>query len=156
MKKVLGSLASAFWPWPARTSCWRKMSPPGRSVWKPGKIKEAEASSDIEEPNFGYEGHLGCFVATTNGNARCMIAIHAYPDNMKVSLGSTKLTYEGARKLGNVNGYVFKTEFDGQKYPSRIFLNAEKVYFGGGINNYIAADYRSGTGWAWKYVPLRP
>jgi hypothetical protein len=120
-----------------------------------GKVVETGTSMSLPEPNFGYEGHLGCFVATTNDDARCLIVVHHYPETTKKNLGNTKLVYEGARRLGNVNGYVFKTEWDGQKYPSKVFLSAETIYFGGGINAYIAADYRSGTGWAWKLLPLR-
>ncbi len=119
-----------------------------------GKIEEKEASIKMPEPNFGYEGHLGSFVAT-GSKARAMIVVHQYPDTSKVALGNTKLTYEGATQLNNVPGYCFKTEFDGKSYPSKVFLSAEKVYFGGGISAYIAADYREGTGWAWKLQPLR-
>src|SRR5262249_32791755 len=129
---------------------------PGKSpLLGAGKVIEAEASAKLMDPKYGYEGHLGCFMATTNGDARCLIVVHHYPETTKFSLGSTKLVYEGTKKLGNVNGYVFKTEWDGQKYPSKVFLSADTVYFGGGISSYIAADYRSGTGWAWKLVPLR-
>jgi hypothetical protein len=119
-----------------------------------GKIEEKECSAKLTEPNYGYEGHLGCFVATAS-KARCMIVVHHYPDTSKVSLGNTKLTYEGTVQLNNIPGYCFKTEFDGKNYPSKVFLSAEKVYFGGGISGYIAADYREGTGWAWKLQPLR-
>jgi hypothetical protein len=119
-----------------------------------GKITETEAAVKVPEPNFGYEGHLGCFVATKE-NARCAIVVHSYPDTSKIALGNTKLTYEGATQLNNVPGYSFKTEFDGKNYPSKVFLSSERVYFGGGITGYIAADFRDGTGWNWKLVPLR-
>ena len=119
-----------------------------------GKISETEAAVKVPEPNYGYEGHLGCFVATKE-NARCAIVVHNYPDTSRIALGNTKLTYEGATQLNNVPGYSFKTEFDGKNYPSKVFLSSERVYFGGGITGYIAADYREGTGWAWKLVPLR-
>ena len=72
-----------------------------------------------------------------------------------MALGRSKLTCEGAKRLGNVDGWVFKTEWDGKVYPSKIFFSAEKVYFGGGVNAYIAADYREKTGWVWKMLPLR-
>jgi hypothetical protein len=29
------------------------------------------------------------------------------------SLGRTKLTYEGPKRLGNIDGWVFRTEWDG-------------------------------------------
>jgi hypothetical protein len=120
-----------------------------------GKIAESTTSVKMPEPNFGYEGHLGCFVATAQGKARGMIVVHQYPDTAKIALGNTKLTYEGTTQLNNVSGYVFKTDFDGKQYPSKVFLSSEKVYFGGGISGYIAADYRDNTGWAWKLTPLR-
>jgi hypothetical protein len=119
-----------------------------------GKIAETKASVEVPEPNFGYEGHLGCFVATKE-QGRCIIVVHQYPDTTKVALGNTKLIYEGATQLNNVPGYCFKTEFDGKLYPAKVFLSSEKVYFGGGISGYIAADFRDGTGWTWKLIPLR-
>ena len=120
-----------------------------------GKLEESDATSKVNDPNYGYEGHLGTFVATTKGEARAMIVVHNYPDTGKFALGNTKLTFEAVRKVGNVNGFVFKTEWDGKRYPSKVFLSSEKVYFGGGVNGYIAADYRDATGWAWKLIPLR-
>jgi hypothetical protein len=119
-----------------------------------GKIEEKTPSVKLPEPNFGYVGHLGSFVATAS-KGHCMIVLHHYPDTSKISLGNTKLTYEGATQLNNVPGYCFKTEFDGKNFPSKVFLSSERIYFGGGINSYIAADYREGTGWAWKLLPLR-
>jgi hypothetical protein len=119
-----------------------------------GKITESEPSAKMTDPNFGYEGHLGTFVATEK-KARCMIVVHEHPDTSKIALGNTKLVYEGTRQLNNVPCYVFKTEWDGKTYPSKVFLSSEKVYFGGGISGYIAADYRDASGWAWKLIPLR-
>jgi hypothetical protein len=57
--------------------------------------------------------------------------------------------------VGNVDGWVFKTQWDGTSYPSRIFFSADEVYFGGGRSAYIVADYRDGTGWVWKMLPMR-
>ncbi|MBV8314367.1 MAG: hypothetical protein JOZ53_05475 [Planctomycetaceae bacterium] len=120
-----------------------------------GKVEEAEATPRLGEPNYGYVGDLGSFVATKDANALALIAVHRYPDTETASLGRTKLTYEGPKRLGNVDGWVFRTEWDGIVYPSKIFFSSEKVYFGGGVNSYIAADYRENTGWAWKLRPLR-
>ena len=125
------------------------------SVLEQGKVAEAEATSRLGEPNYGYEGLLGSFVATKNADALALIVVHQYPDTEKMSLGRTKLTYEGPKRLGEINGWVFRTEWDGTVYPSKIFFSSEKVYFGGGVNSYIAADYRDKTGWAWKHLPLR-
>ncbi len=119
-----------------------------------GKIEEKTASIKMPEPSFGYEGHLGTFVASPK-MGRCMIVVHQHPDTSKVALGNTKLTYEGTTQLNNVPGYCFKTEWDGKTYPSKVFLSSEKVYFGGGITAYIGADFREETGWAWKLIPLR-
>ena len=55
--------------------------------------------------NYGYEGHLGSFVATKDANALALIVVHHYPDMEKVSLGRTKLTYEGPKRLGNIDGW---------------------------------------------------
>ena len=120
-----------------------------------GKVVEEEASSRLGEPNYGYEGHLGSFVATKDANALALIVVHQYPDTEKMSLGRSKLTYEGPKRLGNIDGWVFRTEWDGTIYPLKIFFSSEKVYFGGGVSSYIAADYRDKTGWAWKLQPLR-
>jgi hypothetical protein len=119
-----------------------------------GKIEETEAKEKLEAPNYGYMGGLGSFVATKE-HGEGMIVVHNYPDTSKLALGTTKLTYEGTKRLGNVDGYVFKTQWDGATYPSKIFLSAEKVYFGGGVSAYIAADHREKTGWVWKLHPLR-
>jgi hypothetical protein len=83
------------------------------------------------------------------------IVVHSYPNEAQISLGCTKLKYQGAKRLGNVDGWVFNTEWDGKHYPSKVFLSAEKVYFGAGIQAYVAADYREDTGWKWKMLPLR-
>jgi hypothetical protein len=120
-----------------------------------GKIEETEAKAKLDEPNFGYEGHLGCFAATKGSDAIGLIVVHDFPDTSKYSLGRTKLTFDAAKRVGNIDGWVFKTEWDGKTYPSKIFFSSQKVYFGGGVNAYIAADYREGTGWAWKLHPLR-
>jgi hypothetical protein len=124
-------------------------------VLQMGKVEEADASSGLGEPNYGYEGHLGSFVATKDADAMALIVVHQNTDMEKASMGRTKLTYEGPKRLGNIDGWVFKTEWDGTVYPSKIFFSSEKVYFGGGVNGYIAADYRDNTGWAWKLHPLR-
>ena len=120
-----------------------------------GKVEESEAKSQLGDPNFGYVSQLGSFVATKDAHARGQIVVHNYPNTHEIALGRTHLTYEGTKRLGNVDGWVFKTEWDGKAYPSKVFFSAEKVYFGGGINAHIAADYREGTGWAWKLHPMR-
>ncbi len=74
------------------------------NVLELGKVEEAEATSRLGEPNYGYEGHLGSFVATKDANALALIVVHHYPDMEKVSLGRTKLTYEGPKRLGNIDG----------------------------------------------------
>jgi hypothetical protein len=120
-----------------------------------GKVEETDAMVKLDEPNFGYEGHLGSFAVTKGSDGIGLIVVHDYPDTSKFSLGRTKLAFEGAKRLRNIDGWVFKTEWDGKSYPSRIFFSSQKVYFGGGVNAYIAADYREGTGWACKLHPLR-
>jgi hypothetical protein len=123
------------------------------------KIEESDAKTRLEEPRFGYVGSLGTFQALGKNSGgddpQAVFAVHQYPHHDRNALGCTRLKYEGPRRLGNVDGWVFKTDWDGKQYPSKVFLSAEKVYFGGGIENYIAADYRSETGWVWKYQPLR-
>jgi hypothetical protein len=122
------------------------------------KIEEARAQTELGEPNYGYVGSFGTFEAATKntvGEAPVAIfVVHQYPRQDQAALGHTKLRYEGPKRLGNVDGWVFATEWDGKNYPSKIFLSAEKIYFGGGVQGYIAADYRNETGWAWKYHPL--
>ncbi len=54
-----------------------------------------------------------------------------------------------------MDGWVFQTDWDGKANPSKVFLSAQPIYFGGGIRGFIAADYREGTGWAWKLHPLK-
>ncbi len=125
------------------------------TVLQLGKVEEAEAKANPGDPEYGYEGHLGSFVVTKGPDAIGLIVVHDYPDTGKQSLGRTKLTFEGAKRLGNVDGWVFKTEWDGKTYPSKVFFSSEKVYFGGGVNAYIAADHREETGWVWKLQPLR-
>lgn len=124
-----------------------------------GKLKEAEAKGSIGEPHYGYVGDIGIFEATTKAPAGeeslAVFVVHHHPHQHQVALGQTKLKYVGAKRLGNVDGWVFQTDWDGKYYPSKVFLSAEPVYFGGGTVRYIAADYRTDTGWAWKYVPLR-
>ncbi len=126
------------------------------------KIEEGEAKNKLDEPNYGYVGTLGTFSASakkagagTGEEAAAAFVVHQYPDVEKSALGLTKLQYEGPKRLGNVDGWVFKTEWDGKQYPSKVFLSAEKVYFGGGESAYIAADHRTDTGWVWKLMPLR-
>jgi len=123
------------------------------------KVEESEAKTRLEEPNFGYVGNIGTFAATTKNSAgaeaHANFVVHSYPRQDKLSLGCTKLKYEGAKRLGNVDGWIFTTEWDGKAYPSKVFVSAHKVYFGGGEQAYIAADFRTDTGWAWKMVPLR-
>jgi len=120
-----------------------------------GRVEEADAKAELSAPNFGYVGDLGTFIVTKNGDAQATIVVHQYPKTEVKALGQTKLIYEGTKRLGNVDGWVYKTEWDGKTYPSKIFFSSSKVYFGGGINSYIAADYRDETGWAWKMLPLR-
>lgn len=123
------------------------------------KVEESEPKNRLEEPHFGYVGELGTFVAVSknaNGHeAMAGFVVHHFPLQERLTLGCTKLRYEGPKRLGNVDGWVFNTEWDGKMYPSKVFLSAQKVYFGGGVIEYIAADYREGTGWAWKLLPLR-
>jgi hypothetical protein len=124
-----------------------------------GKVEETDAKTRLEEPRFGYAGMLGTFQAlgknASGEEAQAVFVVHQHPNHERNALGCTKLKYEGPRRLGNVDGWVFKTDWDGKQYPSKVFLSAEKVYFGGGMENYIAADYRTDTGWTWKYLPLR-
>jgi hypothetical protein len=123
------------------------------------KLEETEAKGNLTEPHFGYVGDLGTFAALTkNAGAHEPMAafvVHQHPDETQLSLGCTKLKYQGAKRLGNVDGWVFTTDWDGKNYPSKVFLSAEKVYFGGGVQAYIAADHRNDTGWTWKMLPLR-
>src|SRR5580700_5678251 len=78
------------------------------------KVEESEPKSRLEEPRFGYVGELGTFVAVTknaNGHeAMADIVVHHYPNQEKLSLGCTKLRYEGPKRLGNVDGWVFTTD----------------------------------------------
>lgn len=120
-----------------------------------GKVEEAEAKTKLEAPNFGYVGQLSSFVANGSGHAGGLLVVHNHPDTKTHALGHTKLTYKGAKRLGNVDGYVFETQWDGKQYPSKIFFSSEKVYMGGGVNAYVAADFREDTGWAWKFLPLK-
>ena len=126
----------------------------GKSVHLTTKIEESEAQSKLDQPNVGYVGELGSFVLAKEHSGG-LIVVHAHPDTHKHALAHTKLTFDAARRLGNVDGWVYRTSFDGKKNPSKIFFSATKVYFGGGKNGYIAADYREDTGWAWKMLPLR-
>src|SRR5262249_35898908 len=102
------------------------------------KIEEAEPRTRLEEPRFGYVGELGTFVAVTkNANGHEAMAgfiVHQYPNQERLNLGCTKLRYEGPKRLGNVDGWVFATEWDGKAYPSKVFLSAQRVYFGGGVS----------------------
>ncbi|HZZ73309.1 MAG TPA: hypothetical protein VFE24_13725 [Pirellulales bacterium] len=120
-----------------------------------GKLEETEAAQTVEAPNFGYVGELGSFQASTKKSAVGMIVVHDYPDTANIALAQTKLSYLGAKRVGNVEGWVYTTEWDGEHYPSKIFFSNQEVYFGGGVMGYIAADYRQGTGWVWKMLPLR-
>jgi hypothetical protein len=120
-----------------------------------GTLDEGEVSSDMGEPNHGYVGELGSFEASTKDDAEAMIVVHNYPDTSKFALGSTQLDYVGAKRIGNVDGWVFKTQWNGELYPEKIFFSSSEVYFGGGVSAYIAADYRQATGWVWKMLPLR-
>jgi hypothetical protein len=123
------------------------------------KIEEADAKTKLEEPHYGYVGELGTFDAIGKKSSTeepiAQFVVHQHPDVHKLALGCTRLKYEGPKRLGNVDGWIFKTEWDGKYYPSKVFLSADKVYFGGGRSAYIAADYRNDTGWTWKQLPLR-
>ena len=119
-----------------------------------GKVVEEEASSRLGEPNYGYEGHLGSFVATKDANALALIVVHQYPDMEKMSLGRSKLTYQGPKRLGNIDGWVFRT--DGWHHLSvEDLLQLRKGLLRRWVNADIEADYRDKTGWAWKLQPLR-
>jgi len=119
------------------------------------KLDEADASAQIGEPNFGYIGELGAFNVTSRSKGQGLIVVHNYPDTSCNAVAAAELTYVGAKRVGNVDGWVFKTQWDGSSYPSRIFFSADEVYFGGGRSAYIVADYRDGTGWVWKMLPMR-
>jgi hypothetical protein len=120
-----------------------------------GKIEESEAKASLDAPEYAYVGTLGSFITSKESEALALLVVHQYPDTSRSALGRSKLTYEGPKRLGNVDGWVFKTEWDGKVYPSKLFFSADKVYFGGGVNAYIAADYREKSGWVWKLHPLR-
>ena len=120
-----------------------------------GKLEEADVAGQIGEPNYGYVGNLGSFEVMAKGDSNGMIVVHNYPETTKFALGSTKLEYVGAKRIGDVDGWVFKTQWDGKMYPSKIFFSAEEVYFGGGASSYIVADFRDGTGWTWKLQSMR-
>ena len=100
--------------------------------WSWGRSRRRKPRPRLGEPNYGYAGHLGSFVAAKDANALALIVVHHYPDMEKVSLGRTKLTHQGPKRLGNIDGWVFTTEWNGTIYPSKIFFSSEKVYFGGG------------------------
>ncbi len=61
-----------------------------------GKLEEADASSTMNDPNFGYVGELGSFEVTTKDDAEGMIVVHNYPDTSKQALGTTKLQFMGS------------------------------------------------------------
>src|SRR5262249_34724105 len=146
---VLAALAlAALWPLTAE-------EPRSGVALQLGTVQETEAKARIGEPNYGYVGQLGSFVVSREQPSLGLIVVHNFPDTETMSLGRTELTYEGSKRLGNVDGWVFKTQWDGKAYPSKIFFSAEKVYFGGGVNAHIAADYRDKTGWGWEPHPLR-
>jgi hypothetical protein len=123
------------------------------------QVEEGEAQGRLGEPHYGYVGFFGSFEAAAKGPAGqdpvALFVVHHHPDQHNVSLGHTTLKYKGPKRLGSVDGWLFETRWDGKMYPSKIFFSAEKIYFGGGVVAYIAADYREGTGWGWKYHPLR-
>lgn len=124
-----------------------------------GKVEEAEAKGELGQPHFGYVGDIGVIAAEGKNaegrEAHAAFVVHHYPEQEKYSLGCTKLKYVGPKRLGNIDGWVFSTEWDGKAYPSKVFVSADQVYFGGGRQAYISADYRTETGWAWKLIPLR-
>ncbi|HEX3654584.1 MAG TPA: hypothetical protein VHV55_02190 [Pirellulales bacterium] len=119
-----------------------------------GKLDQKDTDGSIGEPQYGYVGALGSFQVTKDGG-KGMIVVHNYPDTATHALGETKLEYVGPKRIGDVDGWVFNTRWDGSQYPSKVFFSADPVYFGGGQTAYIAADYREATGWAWKLLPLR-
>ena len=96
------------------------------------KPEESESRSKLEEPNFGYEGHLGTFEVTMkspSGHAPTgLIVVHQYPYHEKTALGRTKLKFVGARRIGNVDGWVFETDWDGKQYPSKIFVHVYREF----------------------------
>ena len=86
-----------------------------------GKLEESDAAGQIGEPNYGYVGNVGSFQATkTDGMA--MFVVHEHPDVTKFGLGSTKLEYVGPKHIGDVDGWVFKTQWDGKDIPRRSSL----------------------------------
>jgi hypothetical protein len=147
---VAGAALCAAFPATAQEREDRKAAPPLQI----GTVEEAEASATLSAPNFGYVGQLGSFHLSSEHSGGLMV-VHQFPNTEKQALGHTKLTYVGSKRLGNVDGWIYKTEWDGKEYPSKVFFSAERVYFGGGVNAYIAADYREKTGWNWKLLPLR-
>ena len=62
-----------------------------------GKVVEEEASSRLGEPNYGYEGHLGSFVAAKDANALALIVVHQYPDTEKIVAGSLQAYLRGSQ-----------------------------------------------------------
>src|SRR5262249_38455285 len=69
-----------------------------------GKVEESEAKSALDAPQFGYVGSLGSFVASKGPEAEALLVVHQYPDTARAALGRSKLTYEGTKRLGNVDG----------------------------------------------------
>ena len=121
--------------------------------------KESEAREELPEPHYGYTGPLGSFEAALKGptgrQPLGLFVIHKHPHPQELALGQTKLKYLGPKRLGEIDGYVFQTDWSGKVFPSKVFFSAHKIYLGAGITEYIAADYRDSTGWVWKAFPMR-
>src|ERR1700761_7399401 len=73
-----------------------------------GKLEETDAATQIGDPNYGYVGNLGSFEVMAKGDSSGMIVVHNYPETTKFALGTTKLEYVGAKRIGDVDGWVFK------------------------------------------------
>ena len=93
------------------------------------KVEESEAKGRLEEPHFGYVGELGTFEATAKsatgmralGHVRCSLL----PRPRAVALGCTKLNM-WAKRLGDVDGWIFSTDWDGKAYPSKVFATPRR------------------------------
>jgi hypothetical protein len=45
-------------------------------------------------------------------------------------VGQTKLRYIGAKRLDEIDGYVFQTDWHGKAYPSKVFFSVHKELHG--------------------------
>ncbi len=118
-----------------------------------GKIEATDCKGEIGEPHYGYTGLGGSFmISGKKGHA--LMAIHSHPDYTKMRMGHTELEYVGTKNLNGVDGWVFKTSWDGKTAPKELFFSAREVYFGLGVRGHIIADHREATTWSWKLEPM--